>query len=244
MAVTIVEQLIDSIVAGEIAEGQLLPTEPSLCDSFGVSRTVVRESLRVLEGKGLIRVRQGQGSTVLGPTDWDFLDSSVLRAAVEHDQGGSLIDHVVALRVIIESQVAGEAALSRTTEDLSEMAGALSLMDIRSPGEFAQADGAFHNAVMRASGNPVGAAIIRTLSRQVEFAPRYRGRMNQAQRELSFHAHQRVFDAIVASDVAAASAAMRDHIFDSWLLRQNLDRDSTLRQRPFQSISWNPAAHV
>ena len=68
LGVAVLQTLIDNIVGGELAPGTTLPTNPELCVAFGVSRTVVRESLKLLEEKGLIRVRQGQGTTVAEPS--------------------------------------------------------------------------------------------------------------------------------------------------------------------------------
>jgi DNA-binding FadR family transcriptional regulator len=64
--------LIDKIASGELAPGTTLPTEAALCEAFGVSRTVIRESFKLLEEKGLVRVRQGQGTTVELPEQWNL----------------------------------------------------------------------------------------------------------------------------------------------------------------------------
>ena len=60
-AAVVVEELSDRIVSGALTEGDVLPTEPGLCEEFGFSRTVVREALKLLEQRGLVRVEQGRG---------------------------------------------------------------------------------------------------------------------------------------------------------------------------------------
>jgi len=63
LASVVVDELAREIISGNWAEGDVLPTEPSLCDEFGFSRTVVREALKLLEERGLVRVEQGRGSS-------------------------------------------------------------------------------------------------------------------------------------------------------------------------------------
>src|SRR5581483_10000267 len=72
--------LIERIVGGEFAPGAGLPSEAEMCETYGVSRSSVREALRVLAEKGLIEVRHGLGTRVNPPDRWDFLDALVLNA--------------------------------------------------------------------------------------------------------------------------------------------------------------------
>ncbi|MDT4915284.1 MAG: hypothetical protein QOC66_4412, partial [Pseudonocardiales bacterium] len=58
LATAVVEDLVDRIVGGELPVGSALPTEPVLCEMFSVSRTVVREAVKSLEGMGLVRAQQ------------------------------------------------------------------------------------------------------------------------------------------------------------------------------------------
>jgi DNA-binding FadR family transcriptional regulator len=78
LGTAVVDVLVDRIVAGELEPGTLLPTEPRLSEVFGVSRTVIREAVKNLEQKGLVRARQGQGTRVALPDDWNLLDLMVL----------------------------------------------------------------------------------------------------------------------------------------------------------------------
>ena len=63
-ASVVVEDLAREIISGKWAEGDLVPTEPALCEEFGFSRTVIREALKLLEERGLVRVEQGRGTSV------------------------------------------------------------------------------------------------------------------------------------------------------------------------------------
>ena len=79
----------------EVRPGTALPTEPVLCETFGVSRTVIRETLKVLEEKGLVRVKQGQGTTVTSPEEWDLLDPVVLDDAIRNDESLNILDDLI-----------------------------------------------------------------------------------------------------------------------------------------------------
>ena len=75
-----------------------------MCEIFGVSRTVIREALKLVEAKGLVRVRQGQGTTV-GPTEqWDLLDPLILDAAMRYADTFEILDDVVDVRVGLDAR--------------------------------------------------------------------------------------------------------------------------------------------
>ena len=65
------------VVGGILPTGGLLPTEPELCAQFGVSRTVVREAVKLLSSKGLLRTSSGIGTWVPPASEWNFLDPLV-----------------------------------------------------------------------------------------------------------------------------------------------------------------------
>jgi DNA-binding FadR family transcriptional regulator len=73
LAHAVVESLTDSIVSGAIPSGSTLPVEPELCETFGVSRITIREAVKSLEAKGLVRARQGSGTTVTPSEEGGFL---------------------------------------------------------------------------------------------------------------------------------------------------------------------------
>src|SRR5579871_5112140 len=84
-AAVVVEVLSHRIIGGALSEGDVIPTEPTLCEEFGFSRTVIREGLKLLEQRGLVRVEQGRGTTVQPRSSWDLLDPDVLRIALDYD---------------------------------------------------------------------------------------------------------------------------------------------------------------
>ena len=121
LATVVVEELAGRIIAGVLPEGSVLPTESVLCDEFGFSRTVLREGLKLLEERGLVRVEQGRGTTVQARELWNLLDPTVLRIALEHDPDMQLLDNLITVRRLLESEMARVAA-SRLSERRAQRA--------------------------------------------------------------------------------------------------------------------------
>src|SRR3954469_19248455 len=103
-------ELVQRIVRGVYRPGTSLPTEPVLCETFSVSRTVVREAVKMLQEKGLVQVRHGAGTTVTSPTMWNMLDELVLAASIAQDEGLAILDDLVVTRRVLESDMANVAA--------------------------------------------------------------------------------------------------------------------------------------
>ena len=82
-ASVIVQELAQQIISGALAEGDILPTEPALCDEFGFSRTVVREGLKLLEERGLVRVIHRHGGAT-APLAAGASKATLKRTAAEH----------------------------------------------------------------------------------------------------------------------------------------------------------------
>ena len=154
----VVEDLVERIVAGDIAVGRAVPTEPTLCSAYGVSRTVVREAVKALEEKGLVTAFQGVGTLVSRQESWNLLDRHVLAAIVRHDEQYDVLDQLIAVRSARESDMAAEAARRATRADLDELSALMDALDasIRNPNEMDELDVAFHEWLMLVSGNVLG----------------------------------------------------------------------------------------
>src|SRR4051812_33369152 len=159
----IFEELGHRIIGGALAEGDVLPTEPALCQEFGFSRTVVREGLKLLESRGLLRVEQGRGTTVQPRSSWDLLDPDVLRIALEYDADMALLDDLMLVRRVLEREMAAAAASRLTNAELDELARLIDEMEVADDGyeRFRALDNAFHAVIMRASGSEIGLTIVR-----------------------------------------------------------------------------------
>ena len=146
----------------------MLPTEPTLCEEFGFSRTVIREGLKLLEERGLVRVEQGRGTTVQPRSSWDLLDPDVLRIALAYDDDLSLLDDLISVRRVLEREMARAAAGRLTEAELEELARprrARWRRPTTTTSRFREYDNAFHAIIMRASGNEIGVTIVRVIHR-------------------------------------------------------------------------------
>src|SRR3954470_22964117 len=148
-----VEKLGSRIVRGYYQPGQALPPD-ELEREFGISKTVLREALRVLAAKGLVDARQKRGTVVQARAAWSLLDADLLRW-----QGGQLdsafFANLAEVRGIVEPAGARLAAERRTNDDLGAMRTALDQMATAgSDGQaVVAADLAFHQALLDAAHN-------------------------------------------------------------------------------------------
>ncbi|GAA1403787.1 FadR/GntR family transcriptional regulator [Catellatospora coxensis] len=222
LGINVVQQIVNDVVRGVLSPGSTLPPEADLCDQFGVSRTVIRESVKVVQEKGLVRIEHGRGTQVTDPRQWNLLDDVVLTAIIAHDANLSFLDELVATRTALEADMAAAAATSHTGEDRLRISAALELMRSKADNvaEFAAADAHFHDMVMAASRNRLGRAIVNSIHDKARGSMRYHGEYNEAVIRQTLDEHQAIHDAILARDPAGASGAMRSHITGSWSRRR------------------------
>ncbi|GAB3805806.1 FadR/GntR family transcriptional regulator [Micromonospora zhanjiangensis] len=193
-----------------------------LTEHFGVSRTVIRESVKRLEEKGLLVVAQGRGTQVARVGSWNMLDPTVLSALVDNDESLGVLDELTIVRGSLEGAMAGAVASRRTPEELSRVEHALQTMrEIQHETDsFRQADVVFHFTVMELSRNRLAENIAKRLYRRALESTRYHGVEYESAFESTLDDHALVVDAISRRDAAAAERAMRDHIVNSWQLRR------------------------
>ena len=216
------------LLSGEIRAGETLDPE-LLAEEFGVSRTVVRESVRALSAKGMLDARPNRGTFVRPRLSWNLLDPELLRWHAEAAPPNELFRQLAEVRVIVEPDAARLAAQNRSDAQLSAIADALSAMQVidaaRKPEEATRADLAFHAAVLQATGNEllqqIEAVVEVTLSLRDRFVHSRPGWRDPVP------VHREVYEAIAAGDQeAAATAAMK-------LLKQSFaDLETVASQSP------------
>jgi DNA-binding FadR family transcriptional regulator len=222
LAQALTAELVGRIVRGSYPSGTLLPPEPILCETFSVSRTVVREAVKMLQEKGLVQVRQGAGTMVNPPTTWDMLDELVLGATIAEDEDLAVLDDLVATRRVLESDMANVAARLAGPDAVDRMRALVDRMDelVGDLPTYHEHDRAFHDVIMQASGNRIARAVVRALENQVLDVARYMGRTERALCVASNRGHRRIYERIAAHDADGAAEAMYAHITDAWLVRR------------------------
>lgn len=237
----VVRELGTRIVQGKIRPLETLDPE-LLGDEFGVSRTVVREALKVLSAKGLVGAKPRRGTFVRSRNEWSLLDPDVLRWQFEHDgePAAAMLDNLAEVRLIIEPATAALAALRRTQSHLDALEESLGRMKQaeHDPGTITEADVAFHRVLLDATGNDLLMEMALVVDAGLHARNRYVHRHDVSLKP-SQRAHRQVLDAVRNQDPEAARFAMDK-------LLQEASRDVTrLRRRvPPTGISPESAPPV
>ncbi|WP_329204857.1 FCD domain-containing protein [Streptomyces sp. NBC_00683] len=197
------------IVSGGIPVGATLDIR-ALGEELDVSLTVMRESLKVLASKGLIDARQKRGTFVTERSRWNLLDADIIRWRVDSGGGEQLMRDLADVRSIVEPAAAHRAALHRTEADLAALQGALDAMGRAQADSAAaaEADAAFHRALLAATGNEM----LTRMDMLLEPGLRERDRLVHAHAAADdpVPSHQAVLDAVRERDPARAELAMLD----------------------------------
>ncbi|MEE6262775.1 FadR/GntR family transcriptional regulator [Plantactinospora sonchi] len=233
LARAVTAELVERIVRGTHPSGTSLPPEPVLCETFSVSRTVVREAVKILQEKGLVQVRQGAGTMVTPPSSWDMLDELVLAATIAEDDSLAILDDLVVTRRVLESDMANVAARLANQETIERLRGQVERMDelVDDHVTYHEHDRAFHDTIMQASGNRIARGVVRALESQVVNTARYMGRTERSLCVASNRGHRRIYERIAAHDPDGAAEAMYTHISEAWLVRRSGTGNPTRLQR-------------
>ncbi|MDN5842199.1 MAG: FadR family transcriptional regulator [Alcaligenaceae bacterium] len=214
----VVAELSERIRNGEFHVGEKLPTESELMESFGVSRTVIREAISKLQASGLVETRHGIGTFLVEPQNERNLSIDAANILTMLD-----VMAILELRISLETEAAGLAALRRTDTHMQQMRGILDDFANhlrKKTGNAVVADIAFHLLVASATGNRYFHDILKQLGKAI--IPRTRinsaalaeddqtAYLNRVNRE-----HEDIYNAIARKDPDAARAAMRTHLANS-----------------------------
>jgi GntR family transcriptional regulator, transcriptional repressor for pyruvate dehydrogenase complex len=206
------EHLRDCILRGEIPEGDSLPSERDLVSQTGLSRGAVREALRTLAVEGLVQTRHGRfgGSVVMLPGN-----ESMAAAINRFVQGRRLsLRSLQETREVLEPFLARLACTRRTEDNVSELKslhGEL-LASVDHFQEFASINVKWHNAVAKASGNELLAAVLYSISHGVHVATATEEYDTMETRQQVIKIHSRINDAIEAGNADVAERSMRQHM--------------------------------
>jgi GntR family transcriptional regulator, transcriptional repressor for pyruvate dehydrogenase complex len=214
----IVEQVEDALARGDLAPGQRLPSERELVAQFEVSRSTVREALRVLESNGVVRSRPGDPN---GPEILPFSQSALRKQMVRLARVDELsLSELIGFRMIMDGAAIQVASRLRTPEQLAEMEETLVAMRAAIDVDFeafSEADLAFHDVIAQISRNSliqtcnevVRGVVLTLISDKVAHAQNSRALMLE-----SLQHHAEVVDAIRAGDGHAAARIARQNMYD------------------------------
>lgn len=217
----VVTQLQSLIHSGRLEAGDQLPSERALADQLAVSRTSVREALRILEARGMLEARPGQGLFVRGRRTEEIV--SILASYLVRERESFL--EVLDVREALERKAAERAALMATDKDLAALKSAVvamqdEVLEGRVP---IDSDTEFHRALGRASRNEVLSRMLDTVlglmaQRRMEVLTRTYGGI------LILHQHVNIYRAIANRDTVAAGRLISAHLRDLGLTAHVLGR--------------------
>ncbi len=197
------------IVTGQYKPGDTLPTEPEVQAEFGVSRTAVREAIRLLSAKGLTASRPKIGTRVRPTGDWNMFDADVLRWQVEYGPSDEFVNALFEMREIIEPSAASLAAERATADDIAALGVAMDGIQNHTRGGAEQiaADIDFHMTILGASRNPILISVGAMINSALELSFTIGWRTVMAAN--SVLQHRAVYEMIAARDAEGAFYGMR-----------------------------------
>lgn len=210
LADKVAASILETIRSEGLEPGTSLPAERELGEQFGVSRTVIREAIRSLSSKGLVRVVSGSGVKVVA------VDVSTVRESMVNFVYGSDFDYdqLDEVRRAIEVAVAGHAAERATPDDVARIARSVETME-HSLGDLeacVEADLAFHRALALATHNELFVALHDSIGEALAEVRRRKLARNVEQRRQCSEAHRAILAATAAHDALAAREAMSAHL--------------------------------
>ncbi|MGB3480703.1 MAG: FadR/GntR family transcriptional regulator [Mycobacterium sp.] len=205
--------LLAAITDGQFRPDQALPSESELAVQWSVSRLTVREAIKSLRVRNIVRVQRGRGTFVNPLSEWTALEPALLAARVanDHETARQLIE----LRRIVETGAAEVAAHRRTYRDLADLGDAITEMEqAMETGDLEKivaADLKFHWAIFAATHNPFLAVLLEPLGAAVHEGRTKTSAVPEIRRNALEH-HRGIFAAIEAGLPDVAREAMAAHM--------------------------------
>lgn len=210
------------MLRGLLPPGVRLPSEEKLCEHFKASRTVIREALQQLRGRGLLRTLKGSGTYVadvsLEPLGQAMHAYTTLAFDADFTE---LID----FRILLETECARLAAGHGDQALIEQLRSIIEKMSVHAEDleAFSTSDIEFHLAIAKACGNRIYAIVLNSLqTRCIQYARANRG--DKANHMRTIAAHQNIVDAIASGNGDLAATAMNAHLQAS--RRHFTDHDS------------------
>jgi DNA-binding FadR family transcriptional regulator len=201
-----------AIASGELPAGHVL-TLDGIQDRFGVSRTVAREAMRILESMGLVQSRRRVGITVRPMASWNVFDPKVIWWRLAGPGRGAQLRTLTELRIAVEPLAAGAAARAATAAQrtrIVELADTLRrLGEAGDLAEFMERDVEFHTLLLRAGGNEMFAALADAVAAVLRGRTQL-GLMPHRPVPAALDLHEAVADAVATGRSARAEQSMRE----------------------------------
>lgn len=209
----LLEALGPRIVNGHYPAGQVIRSE-TLETEFQLSRTVVREALKVLESMNMVSIRRAKGLTVRPLPEWNLFDPLVIRWRLAGADRADQLRSLTELRLAIEPVAAAGAAVTASAAQrarLIEHAQGITSAGLAADGpSFLAHDLAFHQLILEASGNEMFASLSRIEPEVFDAYAAESASLDDPEVDPSQHLHVTIAEAIAAGEAGAAESATRE----------------------------------
>jgi GntR family transcriptional repressor for pyruvate dehydrogenase complex len=206
----VVAEIQQQIIDGTLTPGMMLPPERELTEQLGVSRTALREAVRMLVTKGLLETRPGVGTIIKKITSDQITEPLSI---IMNQAGGANLDHLDQVRHILEVEIAEVAAREATPEDLERIEALLvSLSKAKDDSvEFNRRDAEFHQALADATHNPLLSVFLNSIR---DLTENVRNLLQDYPKlgEKVYPDHLVIFERLQARDADGAREAMLKHL--------------------------------
>ena len=202
----------EAILSKELSVGDKLPSEHELCNQFGVSRTSIREAVKILNTQGMVEVEKGRGIFVKNLSSQSVTDG--ILKFYQHRLDGEYALDLVHTRQALEPSIAYYAAQNRTTEDLETIEKYINLLNKhRNKADLsARYDLEFHKSLAVASQNKMFLLMMKPLQGLI---PKVKERIHAVLKDSTDVAmiwHDKIFEAVKSGDAEEAKNCMIEHL--------------------------------
>lgn len=207
------------IVCGDYPEFETLPKMELLAEEYGVSRTVIREALKVLSRMGMVESVKRSGTVVLHKREWHWWDQQILQWVIDDiNESGinhlEFIIHLTEMRLALEPMAVYLASERATLEEIKEIEkNALKLKDaMHDPDQWAVADYSFHLSIITASHNYLMINTLTKLNKALILSRKKTyGKLNSTENKSevdyeSYMKHMEIYEAIARKDGVKAKS--------------------------------------
>lgn len=207
------EKMINS---GKLANGDALPPEREIVETYGVSRTVVREAILALSNKGLVEAKPRFRPVVRKP-DFDTAFDTIGNVVSRLLENGEGVKNLFDTRIMIEVYLGRQAAIEANRDDMHLLKSALEENEavIDDMEQFFHTDIKFHRVLYEMCGNPILPAVHRAYISWLK--PNWIKMPTSSERnKLNFESHKAIYNAILMRDPDIAEATTREHLANAW----------------------------
>lgn len=204
----IATQIESMVLSGQLRPGDKLPSERELAIRFGVSRTAIRESIKLLEERGLLETMDGRGAFVTSPK----MDNVVSSLHLAYRMQDCSAEDLHEARWGLESFIVRLAAERATDEDIARMKAAVEMMDsaFDDPERYTSGDLEFHAAIAASTHNPLLVVMAGPLVELIQSLGRVV--FKTGSRAERHKGHHRLLECIRNHDAAGAEESLHQHL--------------------------------